>query len=276
MLALDRDDLALDIDPGALAQNLLHRALADQRVQPGFIFHHHGHSATYEVERDLIDLLVLLLCFEALFQLLVVKDRLVEQILQTRVVVAVQVAVVKHLLAGVAVHIQVLFKHDLALGERAGLISAQHVHRAKVLDGVEAFDDDLLARHGQGALRQVDGHDHGQHLGGQPDRHGHRKQERVQPIMPKESVDEKHRRNHDGNEPNHQPGEFVDTKVKAGQLALTDDPGRQRSKVGAISGVNDYGGCGPALHVGAQETEVREFQRVLHVCCRRGGLPFHW
>jgi len=38
--------------------------------------------------------------------------------------------------------------------------------------------DNLLARHGQGALGQVDVTIMRQHLGRQPDRHGHREQER--------------------------------------------------------------------------------------------------
>ena len=202
---------------------------------PVFIFHHHRHAAPHEVERDLVDLAVLLFRFQAFFQLLMVEDRLVEQVLQPGMVVAVQVAILQHLLAGIAVHVQVLFEHDLALGEGAGLVGAQHVHRPEVLDGVQAFDDHFLARHRQGALGQVDRHDHGQHLGGQPDGHGHGKQERFQPVVLAQSVDQEDRRNHHGDEADHQPGELVDALVEAGQLALPDDAGGQRSKVGLVS-----------------------------------------
>ena len=148
----------------------------------------------------------------------------------------------QHLVVRLAVHIQVLFEHDLPLGQSAGLVSTQHVHRAEILDGVQAFHDDLLARHGQCALGQVDGHDHGQHLGRQPDGHGHGEEECFQPVVPEESIDEKHRRNHDGDEPDHQPCELVDAQVKACQLALAHDLGGQGSKVRTTSGVDDHGG----------------------------------
>jgi len=66
----------------------------------------------------------------------------------------------------------------------------------------------------KGALGQVDGHDHGQHLGGQPDGHGHGKQESFQPVVLAQPVDEEHRRNHHGDEADHQPGELVDALSK--------------------------------------------------------------
>ena len=127
-------------------------------------------------------------------------------------------------------------------GEGAGLVAAQHVHRPKVLDGVQAFDDDFLAGHRQGTLGKVDGHDHRQHLRGQPNRHGHGKQERFQPVVLAEPVDEEHRWDHYGDEADHQPGELVDAQVEASQLALPDDAGGQRAKVGPVPGVDDHGG----------------------------------
>ena len=220
VLGQDLDHLALDFHPGAQAQHFLDGALADQRVQAGLILDHHRHPAPHEVEGDLVDLAVLLVRLQALFQLLMVEDRLVEQVLQAGLVVAVQVAVMQHLLAGIAVRIQVLFEHDLALGDGAGLVGAQHVHRPEVLDGVQAFDDHLLARHREGALGQVDRHDHGQHLGGQPDGHRQGKQERFQPVVLAQAVDQEDRRNHHRDEADHQPGELVDALVEAGQLAL--------------------------------------------------------
>ncbi len=188
----------------------------------------------------------------------------------------VQVAVLQHLFAGIAVHVQMLFEHDPALRKGAGLVGAQHVHRPEVLNGVQTFDDHLLARHCQRALGQVDRHDHGQHLRGQPDSHRHGKQERLQPVVLGEAVDEEHRGNHHGDKVNHQPGELVDALVEAGQLALPDDTGGQRSKVGPVPGVDDHGGRGPAFNVGAQEADIGKFQRVLNVCRCRSSFLFQW
>src|ERR1017187_618942 len=81
-----------------------------------FDFHHHRHAPTHEVERNLVYLAVLLVRFQVLSQLLMVENRFVEQVLQPGMVVAVQVAILQHLLAGIALHVQMLFEHDLALG----------------------------------------------------------------------------------------------------------------------------------------------------------------
>ncbi len=67
-------------------------------------------------------------------------------------VVAVQVAIVQHLLAEIAAHVHVLFEYDLALGEGTGLVGTQDIHRPEVLDGVQAFDDHFLTCHRQRAL----------------------------------------------------------------------------------------------------------------------------
>lgn len=77
-----------------------------------------------------------------------IEDRFVEQVLQPGMVVAVQVAVMQHSVAGFTMHIQMLFQRDFSLGECAGLVGAQHVHRPEVLDGVQAFDDHFLPGHG--------------------------------------------------------------------------------------------------------------------------------
>jgi hypothetical protein len=91
----------------------------------------------------------------------------------------------------------------------------------------------------------------------------------LSPLMRKTS------RNHHGDEADHQPGELVDAQIEAGQLALPDDTGGQRSKVGPVPGVDDHGRRGAALHVGAQEAEVGKFQRILNVGRRRGGFLLH-
>src|ERR1019366_6161087 len=275
VLGQNLDDLAFDFHPGALAQHFLHRALADQRVQPGVIFHHHRHAPADEVERYLVYLVILLVRPSVLPHFLMFEDRFVEQVLQPGMVEAVEVAILQDLVTGITVHVEMLFEDDLALGERAGLVGAQDIHRAEVLDGVEAFHDDFLAGHGQGALGQVDGHDHGQHLGGQPDGYGHGKQEGFHPVVLAQPVDEEHRRNHHGDEADHQPGELVDAQVEAGQLALPDDAGGQRAKVGPVPGVDDNGGRGAALHVGAQEADVGKFQRILNGGRRLGGFLLH-
>jgi hypothetical protein len=82
-------------------------------------------------------------------------------------------------------------QNDLVLREGARLVGAQDVHCAEVLNCVEALDDDPLARHHEGALGEIDRHNHWQHFRRQCDRDGERKHQRlsqsllVSPLMTK-------------------------------------------------------------------------------------------
>ena len=70
-------------------------------------------------------------------------------------------------------------------------------------------------------------------------------------------------------------GELVDAFVEAGKLALADNAGRQRAKVGALPGV-DYDRAGrAAFHVGAKEAEIGHIQRVFAVRCRQFRFAFY-
>ena len=50
----------------------------------------------------------------------------------------------QHAFAGFTGDIGVVLQHDFILRQRAGFVGAENVHRAKVLNGVEVFDDYLL------------------------------------------------------------------------------------------------------------------------------------
>ena len=76
-----------------------------------------------------------------------IENRLVEQVLETGMVVAVQITVVQHLLAWLTPDVQVLFQNDLSFGNGSGFVCAQDIHGAEILDGVQTFDDHLLACH---------------------------------------------------------------------------------------------------------------------------------
>ena len=126
--------------------------------------HHHRHTAALEVERDLIHLLPA--AGERTGGLLVhaFQHRDVEQVFQPGLVVAVQPRAVQHALAGFAGDIGVVLQHDFVLRQGAGFIGAENVHRAKVLNGVEVFDDHLLFRELHRPARQRRGDNHRQHF----------------------------------------------------------------------------------------------------------------
>ncbi|MPM73267.1 hypothetical protein SDC9_120243 [bioreactor metagenome] len=57
--------------------------------------------------------------------------------------------------------VEVTLQDDPVLGECAGLVGAQHIHRAEILDGVGDLDDHLARGHEAGAAGQVRGNDRG-------------------------------------------------------------------------------------------------------------------
>src|SRR5208282_3114157 len=78
---------------------------------------------------------------------------------------------------------------DDRLGQRAGLVGAQHVHRAKVMDRRKAFDDHLALGQFHRRASQRDGHDHRKQLGRQPDGQRQREHQRFQHRPVEEDVD---------------------------------------------------------------------------------------
>jgi len=125
--------------------------------------------------------------------------------------------------------IQMLFENDSSFRKRAGFIGAQHIHRAKILNRVQSFDDNFLARHREGALRKIYGHDHRQHFRSQANGHGHGKQERFKPVVFTQPVDQKDHWNHHGDETDHQPGELIDPFIETGRRLAS--PGRNAEQL---------------------------------------------
>ena len=62
------------------------------------------------------------------------EDGDVQQVLEARLMEAVQIGVFENAVRGVTTDIKVAFEDNAILRERAGLVSAQHVHGAEVLD----------------------------------------------------------------------------------------------------------------------------------------------
>ena len=70
--------------------------------------------------------------------LLVREHRAVEDVLEAGLEVAVDVGEGEHAVVFAQRDVAVLLQDDLVHRERAGLVGAQHVHRAEVLDRVDA------------------------------------------------------------------------------------------------------------------------------------------
>ena len=158
-------------------ENLFRSAFGQQDCFTFGVFHHDGHHAPREIERYLIELLILL---DQRFPVKIrtIQNRPVEQILEAGLEVADQVTVQQHLVGFAPRYVAVPHEDDTILSERAGLVRAQYVHAPEVLNGVEPLDDHFLAAHGERAIGEADGDDHGQHLGSQAHGHGQSRRKR--------------------------------------------------------------------------------------------------
>ena len=124
------------------------------------------------------------------------ENRHIEQVLKAGLMEAVEPGKFQNLAVFVAVNVEMPFQDDLVLCQRAGLVGAENIHRAEVLDGIEPLHDGLTARHRDRALGEIGGHHHGQHFRRQSDRHGNGKQKGFKPIALVKTIDEKYNRRH--------------------------------------------------------------------------------
>ena len=209
----------LQLRMGGNAEHLLHGALGHEQLPARAVGDDHAHPAPLEIEGDLVRLAVGVQQFgiqPALrAQLLGARDDGgVHQIFQSRLMVAVQPGIAQNARVLLPRDVKVHFQHDFVLRDGARLVRAQHVHRAQILDGVQIFDDDLLARHCDRALGKTGRNDHGQHLGREPHGNAHGKQPRIQPVPLGQPVDEEYDGHHDEHEADEQAGDCVHTAVE--------------------------------------------------------------
>src|SRR5206468_2729399 len=78
------------------------------------------------------------------------ENRLVQRTLDASLVRAVDVGEGERSLRYLPERVEVPVKHHVSARERSGLVAAEDVHAAEVLDRLEMFDDHLLARHVRG------------------------------------------------------------------------------------------------------------------------------
>ena len=91
--------------------------------------------------------------------------------------VAVDSRQFKHAIAVAALPIDSVCESDLRLSQCSGLVNAEHVHGAEIVDRGQPLDDDLLQRHTLGAACKCHRHYHRQQLGCEADCQRHGKQD---------------------------------------------------------------------------------------------------
>ena len=144
---------------GARLEDVLNRPLANEDVV-SLVIDHHGHPLPLEIKRDLVHLPAT----SVDIKIGMGKNRVIQQVAQPRLVVAVHVGVSQDVLALSAGHIDIFLQDHAVLGQSAGLVRAENVDRPEVLDRVEFLHDHLFAGHGQRSLGEVHRHHHREHF----------------------------------------------------------------------------------------------------------------
>ena len=241
-------------------EDLFRSALGQEDGVALRILYKYGHHAPRKVERDLVEFPVLL-NQGLLVEIGAIQDRCIEQVLQTGLKMADEVPIPEHFIRFLAGDIAMPLQDNPIFGERAGLIGAEHVHSAEVLNSVETLYDHFLAAHGERALGEADGDNHGQHLRGQANSDGHREEECSPPIVLGKSIDEEDQGHHDRHELNHEPCETAQALVKACWRSFLRDGTRHGAEIGINSRNDDDRGRCAALNAGTHEAYVLEFDR---------------
>ena len=169
----------------------------------------------------------------------------------------------QHTCVLIAVGVEVALEHDAVFGEGAGLVAAQDVHGAQVLNRRQLLDDNLATGEVLGALRQTRGHDDGKHLRRDANSHARGEQQRVDDVALGGGVDGKDGRRHNKHKAYEQHGDARDAAVKCALLASPVEHLGDAAQVSVRAGGNDKRHGGAVLHGGAGEDDVlvgREWQ----------------
>ena len=168
---------------------------------------------------------------------------------------------------------------DAGLGQGAGLVGAQHVHRTHVLDRRRAFDDHLQGRHAQRAVRQGDRHHHRQQFGREPHGQRDRKQERLQQRALECDVDEQREQHQQQGQPHDEHAKVARAGLERRRRRLQRQTGCDLAQCGRVAAAPDQHPGRTTDHRTAHEHRILGVQfpawRTRCRCCwrrQRGGV----
>jgi len=145
---------------------------------------------------------------------------------------------------------------DLRLGQRAGLVGAQHVHAAEVLDRRQPPHDDLLLRQSSRTHRQRHRDHHRQQLGRETHCQCDREQEGGRPRPAEQQVGQQHQQRQQQRQPHDQRAEAAHAQVEGRGRRLARQCAGQRTDRGARAGALDHGTRAARQHRRAHEHRV--------------------
>ena len=103
---------------------------------------------------------------------------------------------------------------DLRLGQRAGLVGAEHVHGAEIVDGGEPLDDHPARRQPHRAAASVTVTIIGSSSGRQPDREREREQQRFQQRPVEHDIGGEHEQHQEDRQAQHEKSELANASVE--------------------------------------------------------------
>ena len=242
---------------------------------PGLIADHDAHAPALVVKGELVHQEVVRYerpVVQAGFLVGATDDGCVDKVEHARLKMAVEEGVTQHAGVLVARHVEMALQHHAVLGERAGLVAAQHVDGAKVLDGVEALDHNLVAAEVDGALGKAGRYDHGQHLGCESHGYGKREEQGVEQVALGQRVDGKDDGHHDEHQAYQQHRDVADAAVVGRLLVGGVEAGGDAAQLGLCAYARGHTDACPRDDRGAQEGEVGCFKRRNKPIGRGGEL----
>ena len=135
--------------------------------------------------------------------------------------------------------VQGIVENDGALGQRAGLVGAQNIHAAEVLDRFQAADDDATPAHGPGAGGQGHADDRRQQLRRQTDRERNGKQEGLDHRATEKQI---HRQDEQDDDDHHADQQISELAHAAREIRLGragSEPCRDRPERSPATGFDD-------------------------------------
>src|SRR6266849_296453 len=134
MRGIELTDFPIDLMGRRDAEHLFDCPLADEDMPTADVLDDDGHSSTLEIEGNLVYLLEIVLDAKIAVHLEVLEHRDVQKVSQASLVIAVEVGVFENLIRLRASDIEMSLQNDLVLRQRPGLVGAEHIHGAEILD----------------------------------------------------------------------------------------------------------------------------------------------
>ena len=217
-MGINRVPLASVLNMAALPADLIHAAFDDEQVFSAAP-HQNAGKPPLMVKRQLVQLGMPLFQFPVMALLPrhfpVPQDRIIQMVLHTRMVEAVEIGQIQGMLALVPQDIHIVFQGNLISGQGAGFVNTQDIHASKPLHGVDIFDHRLFFFHRRTALCQTGIDHHREHFRGQAHSNRKRKQKGGKPVALGQAASDKDNGDQNRHKSDQNPRNRICAPVKA-------------------------------------------------------------